>query len=66
MISPDEYALAISKVVSQRVSAQVVDAPGKILYEIRIGDRLVERVEKDHAIAFLDGVIAGFNLARQK
>lgn len=63
MISPDEYALAVAKGTGAPITARIVEGENHTtLYEIYIGDRLVERVSKEVAVAFLDGVIAGYNI----
>lgn len=66
MISPEEYAAALAKTIPAQLQVHVVPGatPDEVLYEVKIGGKLMARLEKDHAVSFLDGVIAGVNLAR--
>jgi hypothetical protein len=65
VIDPRDYAEAIARAIPARVRATAVpsETPDKVgpLYEVRIGDRVVVRLPKDEAVAFLDGMIAGLH-----
>lgn len=67
MISPEEYAAAVAKALPADISIHVVHGEGvELLYEFKMGDKLMARMERDPAIAFLDGLIAGVKLERQR
>lgn len=68
VIDPRDYAEAIARVIPARLTAEATqgDMQGKtgILFEVRMGDKLLVRLPKDEAIAFLDGIVAGINVTR--
>lgn len=66
MIDPRDYAEAIARATPARLSAKATGdwSETGTLYEIWMNDRLMVRLPKYEAVAFLDGMIAGINLRR--
>jgi hypothetical protein len=65
VIDPCDYAAAIAQALSTQISAvSVIGEKNVRLYEVWVNGRILVRLPKDEAVAFLDGLIAGVNLTR--
>lgn len=66
MIDPRDYAEAIARATGADLTVVAVNEPGHLLFEVWINEQCKARMAKEEATWFLDGLIAGVNISRDK